>query len=63
MVHRLRKDEFPNIPIGQTINFTPGIMGAEFGRKSYLVELQDTAGQERYNAIFRDFYRHARMAR
>ena len=62
LVHRIRKDEFPNIPIEPTLNFTPAVMGAEFDRKTYLVELQDTAGQERYNAIFRDFYRHAHGA-
>lgn len=62
LIHRLRKDEFPNVPIEPTLSFVPAIMGAEFERTSYLVELQDTAGQERYHAIFRDFYRHAHGA-
>ena len=61
LVHRLRKDEF-RVVHEPTLSFMPAIMGAEFERKSYLVELQDTAGQERYNAIFRDFYRHAHGA-
>ena len=62
LIHRIRKNEFRNLPHEPTISFTPTVTGAEFDRKSYLVELQDTAGQERYNAIFGDFYRHAHGA-
>lgn len=62
LVHRLRKDEFLTVPRNPTISFTPNLLGAEFDRENYLVELQDTAGEERYNAIFGDFYRHAHGA-
>lgn len=62
LVHRLRKDEFCNSPHVPTLNFSPSVIGAEFDRDTYLVELQDTAGQERYKALFRSFYRHAHGA-
>ena len=62
LVHWLRKGEFCNLPHEPTIHFTPAVMGAEFQRTNYLIELQDTAGQERYNAVFRGFYRHAHGA-
>lgn len=62
LVHWLRKGEFRNLPHEPTINFSPALMGAEFQRTNYLIELQDTAGQERYNAVFRGFYRHAHGA-
>ena len=61
LVHRLRKNEFNEHHV-TTLNFTPTLLGAEFESKNYLVELQDTAGQERFNAIFRDFYRYSHGA-
>ena len=62
LVHRLRKNEFRNAPHEPTLSFTPTLVAAECERINYLVELQDTAGQEKYSALFRDFYRHAHGA-
>lgn len=64
IVQKICENKFIDQPHDRcrTINFVPTIMCAEFERTTYLVELQDTAGQEKFNSIFTKFWRHAHGA-